>query len=195
MTPELTKDFVFWSTFMKGIIRVCHLRFLFSLFFCIQMHSIFYITYFNKLYLQRVFSCITFWNWELFVGIKTICQRILFLIWQENFIQMHFLPALWNHYALTHSLSFRGWMPAQKQKTKMCVRENIHVFLQEREGCMVCCFNPDGLRLPVSWFCQSMMICNDKPTCTFASFLFIYRWASMLLRGFSSPQLQLKGGC
>lgn len=35
-------------------------------------------------------------------------------------------------------------------------------------GCMVCCFNPDGLRLPGIQFCQDMMS-NDKHTSTFTS--------------------------
>lgn len=42
----------------------------------------------------------------------------------------------------------------------------------------MCCFNPDGLRLPVIRFCQDMMS-NDKQTSTFTQFLFIHRQAKL----------------
>lgn len=46
----------------------------------------------------------------------------------------------------------------------MCVRVCVHLFVQDREGCMGCCYNPDGLRLPVIQFYQGMMMSNDKHT-------------------------------
>lgn len=45
----------------------------------------------------------------------------------------------------------------------MCVSVCMHVFAQEKEGCIVCFYNPDGLRLPVIGFCQGMMS-HDKHT-------------------------------
>lgn len=42
----------------------------------------------------------------------------------------------------------------------------VHVFVQELEGCMVCCSNPHDLRLPVIQFCQGTMS-NDKHTYIF----------------------------
>lgn len=62
----------------------------------------------------------------------------------------------------------------------------MHVFVQEEEGCMVCCYNPDGLRLPVIWFFQGMMS-HDKHMHD--------HLATMLHTDFSSLQYKRKSGC
>lgn len=80
---------------------------------------------------------------------KTICLRILLLIWQENFIQMFsFCKA-----KPSDSLSLCGWTP------EMCVRVCMHVFVQEKEHRVVITLMVSGYL----WFCRGMMS-NDKHT-------------------------------
>lgn len=62
------------------------------------------------------------------------------MIWQENFIQMYLCSARRN------SLPLHLWVTAYT----IAKSQNVRVCMHAGGMCMVCCYNPEGLGLPVT---------------------------------------------
>lgn len=122
---------------MSVIQGSCCLSFVFKCILFFILHNI-VINYVYKKRFGFSYKCLV--NYRLHYK---YLYTILLLIWQENFIQMYFLSAWQNHHPL------HLWLNANTIADVQNVRVCMHVCTRGGGMRMVCCDNPEGLRLPV----------------------------------------------